>query len=174
MPQVYLIGIGLGNPDTLTVRAKRLIEQSDCLIGAKRMLESAANDHAARHSTIKNDEIAAIIASQPENSIVSVLLSGDVGFYSAAKKLTALLSCPVEMVCGISSLQYFCAKIGTSWDDMQVLSVHGREANVAAAVRKSAMAAFWASFGSGVLVKVFFVQKRTRFSIICTMGERMV
>ena len=137
MPQVYLIGIGLGNPDTLTVRAKRLIEQSDCLIGAKRMLESAANDHAARHSTIKNEEIATIIASQPENSIVSVLLSGDVGFYSAAKKLTALLSCPVEMVCGISSLQYFCAKIGTSWDDMQVLSVHGREANVAAAVRKS-------------------------------------
>ena len=94
MPQVYLIGIGLGNPDTLMVRAKRLIEQSDCLIGAKRMLESAANDHAARHSTIKNEEIAAIIASQPENSIVSVLLSGDVGFYSAAKKLTALLSCP--------------------------------------------------------------------------------
>ena len=137
MPQVYLIGIGMGNPDTLTVRAKRLIERSDCLIGAKRMLESVTNDRAVRHAAIQNEQIAALIAAQPEQSVVSVLLSGDVGFYSGAKKLIALLHTKAEMVCGISSLQYFCAKIGTSWDDLAVLSVHGREADVAAAVRRS-------------------------------------
>ena len=30
MRQVYLIGIGMGNPDLLTVRARKIIENSDC------------------------------------------------------------------------------------------------------------------------------------------------
>ena len=84
MPQIYLIGIGMGNPDTLTVRAQRIIGQSDCLIGAKRMLESVENDRAVRISSIKNEEIVSAILQQPQDSIISVLLSGDVGFYSAA------------------------------------------------------------------------------------------
>ena len=61
MPQIYLIGIGMGNPDTLTVRAQRIIGQSDCLIGAKRMLESVENDRAVRISSIKNEEIVSAI-----------------------------------------------------------------------------------------------------------------
>lgn len=141
MPQIYLIGIGMGNPDTLTVRAQRIIGQSDCLIGAKRMLESVENDRAVRISSIKNEEIVSAILQQPQDSIISVLLSGDVGFYSAAKKLCGCIRQSVagtklELICGISSLQYFCAKIETSWDDLKVISVHGRENNVPAAVQK--------------------------------------
>lgn len=141
MPQIYLIGIGMGNPDTLTVRAQRIIGQSDCLIGAKRMLESVENDKAVRISSIKNEEIVSAILQQPQDSIISVLLSGDVGFYSAAKKLCGCIRQSVadtqlELICGISSLQYFCAKIETSWDDLKVISVHGRENNVPAAVQK--------------------------------------
>lgn len=141
MPQIYLIGIGMGNPDTLTVRAQRIIGQSDCLIGAKRMLESVENDRAVRISSIKNEEIVSAILQQPQDSIISVLLSGDVGFYSAAKKLCGCIrqsvaDAKLELICGISSLQYFCAKIETSWDDLKVISVHGRENNVPAAVQK--------------------------------------
>lgn len=142
MPQVYLIGIGMGNPDTLTVRAHRLIAQSDCLIGARRMLDSADNENALRFPSIQNEEMVRIIASQPQNSIISVLLSGDVGFYSAAKKLTGAIRAAIpqvqlEQISGISSLQYFCAKVQTSWDDVTVVSVHGRSANVAGKVRSS-------------------------------------
>ena len=141
MPQIYLIGIGMGNPDTLTVRAQRIIGQSDCLIGAKRMLESVENDRAVRISSIKNEEIVSAILQQPQDSTISVLLSGDVGFYSAAKKLCGCIrqsvaGAKLELICGISSLQYFCAKIETSWDDLKVISVHGRENNVPAAVQK--------------------------------------
>lgn len=142
MPQVYLIGIGMGNPDTLTVKAHRLIAQSDCLIGARRMLDSADNEKAVRFSSIQNEEIVKIIAGQPQDSIISVLLSGDVGFYSAAKKLTgairtAMPQIQLEQISGISSLQYFCAKVQTSWDDVTVVSVHGRSANVVGKVRSS-------------------------------------
>ena len=39
MHRVYLIGTGMGNPDTLTVAAQDAIESADLLIGAPRLLE---------------------------------------------------------------------------------------------------------------------------------------
>ncbi len=144
MRQVYLIGIGMGNTDTLTVRAHNLIAQSDCLIGAKRMIEAVegiARPDAQRFASIKSEEIVQLAESCPEQSVISVLLSGDVGFFSGAKKLTGALQqlkdVAVEQVAGISSLQYFCAKLQTSWDDAAVVSVHGREGKVTSALRRS-------------------------------------
>ena len=37
--RVYLIGVGMGNPDTLTVEALEAIEKSAVLLGAPRLLE---------------------------------------------------------------------------------------------------------------------------------------
>ena len=146
MPQVYLIGIGMGNPDTLTLRGYHLIQDSDALVGAARMLDSTAENIQLKAGvktlpSIKNEEIIEFISQQEETSIVSVLLSGDVGFFSAAKKLGVMIheklpAVSLEYVSGIGSLQYFCAKLETSWDDVKVVSVHGREASVPSAVRK--------------------------------------
>ena len=87
MRQIYLIGIGMGNPDTLTVGAQKIIARSDCLIGAKRMLQTVNHPTARQFSSFRNEEIAEYIAQQPKSSTISVLLSGDTGFYSGAKKL---------------------------------------------------------------------------------------
>ncbi len=38
--KLQIVGVGMGNPDTLTRQAERAIAQSDCLIGAQRMLEA--------------------------------------------------------------------------------------------------------------------------------------
>lgn len=54
----------------------------------------------------------------------------------AAAIRQSIADAKLELICGISSLQYFCAKIETSWDDLKVISVHGRENNVPAAVQK--------------------------------------
>ena len=58
------------------------------------MLESVENDRAVRISSIKNEGVSAIL-QQPQDSIISVLLSGDVGFYSAAKLFAAASVNPV-------------------------------------------------------------------------------
>ena len=144
MRQVYLIGIGMGNPDLLTVRARKIIERSDCLIGAKRMLEAVqeiCRPEAERTASFQNEEIARLIDRQPQGSFISVLLSGDVGFYSGAKKLCGALremkEVSLELIPGISSLQYLCAKLETAWDDVTVVSVHGREGKVASALRQT-------------------------------------
>ena len=41
----------------------------------------------------------------------------------------------VHTISGISSLSYFCSKLGVSWDDVKLLSLHGREENFLDAVK---------------------------------------
>ena len=67
MRQIYLIGIGMGNPDTLTVGAQKIIARSDCLIGAKRMLQTVNHPTARQFSSFRNEEIAVYIAQQPKS-----------------------------------------------------------------------------------------------------------
>ena len=114
--KVYLIGVGMGNPETLTVRALEAIRECPVLVGARRLLEPWAENHQCV-PLITAADIAEFIGKTPEGP-VAVLLSGDTGFYSGAKNLWPLLgSYEVETVPGISSLTYFCARIQTTWQD---------------------------------------------------------
>lgn len=133
-PKVYLIGVGMGNPATLTAEAGAAIAACPVLIGAPRLLEpyregktcvpliaaSDIADHIHRHSS----------------GLVGVLLSGDVGFYSGAKSLWPLLEgYEVETLPGISSLAYLCARLQIPWQDVYVASAHGRSLNAAGVVQ---------------------------------------
>ena len=124
---VYLIGVGLGNPETMTVAARSAIEASKALIGAPRLLEGYGDKPCV--SAILAEDIVTAICNCPEGP-VAVLLSGDIGFYSGAKNLYPLLSdCQVEAIPGISSLVYFCARLHTTWQDVHLVSAHGRAHN---------------------------------------------
>lgn len=133
--KVYLVGIGMGNPDTLTLGAERIIRESGLLIGARRMLELFAdlNIPSLCYSTAR--EISAAIRESHAEQI-AVLLSGDTGFFSGAKGLCERLrGLEVEVVPGISSLSYFCAKCRIAWQDACVISCHGRDGGIVAAVQ---------------------------------------
>ena len=76
--------------------------------------------------------IFSYVKEHEECSRTAVLFSGDIGFYSGAKKLEAALlhseiDCTVELIPGISSVVYFAAKLGVSWDDAKIVSLHGNE-----------------------------------------------
>jgi len=61
------------------------------------------------------------------------------GFYSGAKGLYPLLSdCQVVPVPGLSSLSYFCAKLHVPWQDVCLISAHGRAHNAPGAVQSHA------------------------------------
>ncbi|WP_312640837.1 precorrin-6y C5,15-methyltransferase (decarboxylating) subunit CbiE [Hydrogenoanaerobacterium sp.] len=137
--KIYIVGIGMGNPATLTQQAIQIIADSDCLIGAQRMLDSFCDVNAARFTSCSAEKIAVYLAKHPDYRTVSVLMSGDVGFYSGAKRLCELLAgYDVECIAGISSVQYLCAKAKTSWDDAKLISMHGREQSLVTAVRHHA------------------------------------
>lgn len=67
---------------------------------------------------------------------VGILVSGDAGFFSAAKTLYQKLAAhgEVEVVCGLSSMQMLCARLGAAYDDAVWLSLHGRKGSLLGAV----------------------------------------
>lgn len=135
-PCISLVGIGMGNPDNMTLEAKRACGEAQLLIGAGRMLEAVDVSGKAVLNAYGADEIRDYVYSHPEYEKVAILLSGDVGFYSGAKKLLQKFEGEeVHVYSGISSLVYLCGKLGTSWEDVKLVSLHGREQNVIAAVK---------------------------------------
>lgn len=137
---VSLVGIGMGTPNTLTQEGKQALESADLLIGARRMVEHIQRPGQEVWTGYKPEEICAYIAEHPEHKNVAIALSGDVGFYSGAKKLLETLHRELPMVqkkvyCGISSMIYFCAKLETPWEDVHPVSLHGRECNLPGLLR---------------------------------------
>ena len=127
--KIYLIGIGMGDNGSITQKAMELINKADVIIGAERMT-AIAGSHKEIFNSYKTDEICEYIKNVNADT-VCILLSGDVGFYSGAKKLTKALSgYDTELVPGISSVVYFCSKLKTDWQDIKLLSLHGKEQNI--------------------------------------------
>ena len=139
MLKVNIIGIGPGNPDLLTGAARQAIAESNILIGDKRMLSAFADSSKTVYDTIKTSAIAEIAAkADPQKDVLAVLVSGDVGFFSLAKTISGkLLDCECVRYCGISSLVYFASKLQLSWDDAKIVSMHGRDQNLVAAVAQN-------------------------------------
>ena len=136
--KVTLIGIGIGTPEGMTVEAAQVIDKADLLVGADRMLAAAADKHKPTFSAYEPRKIGDYLELHPEYQRVVVLLSGDIGFYSGAKRLYEELEqrdFEVDALCGISSVVYFCGKLRTAWEDVCLLSTHGRSANLVGAVK---------------------------------------
>ena len=140
--QLYLVGIGMGNEKNRTVEAEQICQSADLLIGARRMLQSVKTEGKAVFESYKPDEIAAYLAEHPQYETAAVFLSGVVGFYSGAKNLydaiertEGLEQMEIYPVSGISSVVYFCGKLGVSWEDVHLLSLHGRKQNLIDAVK---------------------------------------
>lgn len=137
---VTLVGIGMGTPFGMTVEAAGIIEEADLLIGAKRMLEAAGSADKPTYIDYDAKRIADYIAAHPEYGRTAILLSGDIGFYSGAKKLYDALEgqdYEIQSVCGISSAVYFCGKLRLAWEDVCLKSTHGRHANLIGAVKEN-------------------------------------
>ena len=132
--KITLAGIGMGNPKGMTREVYEALRDCDLLIGAGRMVESARPGQEI-YTEYKPDKIARYIKDHPEYENITIALSGDVGFYSGAKKLLDVLPEGAEILPGISSMVYFCAKIGTAWEDAVPVSLHGRETNIVSLIR---------------------------------------
>lgn len=65
-----------------------------------------------------------------------MVMSGDTGFFSGTKKLLPLLEgCDTAVLPGLSSLSYLCARLRTSYENVRVVSLHGRQHNILPEVR---------------------------------------
>ncbi|MDD7515682.1 precorrin-6y C5,15-methyltransferase (decarboxylating) subunit CbiE [Ruminococcus flavefaciens] len=128
--KVYIVGIGMGTPKTMTAEAAEAVEKADILIGAKRMIAPFKDKGKPCFEEYRSDEIVRIIAENTCQCAV-VLMSGDCGFFSGAKKLSAkLCNTDTEIISGISSPVYFLSKLKKDWSDCNFVSLHGQNANI--------------------------------------------
>lgn len=133
--KIYIVGIGVDGTRTLTNEAENAIRSADVLIGARRMLEPF---RSLEKPVLEEYKSAEIVRYLEENSFgtAALLMSGDCGFYSGAKKLVELLGeHETEVICGISSPVYLCAKLKKEWSDCHFVSLHGKNASIARHVK---------------------------------------
>ena len=121
-----IIGIGPGEVDLLSRRARQRIEQAEIIIGSPRLI-GLFPDKPSR-AAVRTDEVVELVRQYPG---AAVLMSGDSGFFSGAKGVLKAFP-KAEVIPGISSLSYFCARLGRSYDDIAWLSLHGRSGNITA------------------------------------------
>lgn len=129
-----IIGVGMGTESQLTERARHGIITADEVWTTPRLSESLATLRSDIQGIPLSSLAMQVLKSTAEH--IAILVSGDVGFFSAAQKLRQqfLPYGQVELVCGLSSLQYFCAQIGVSYHDILVVSLHGRSGSLVGAV----------------------------------------
>lgn len=126
-PQVTIVGIGPGSEAAQTGEVRAAIRAADALIGARRMLEAVARPGQLALDAIAPEAIADRIREHPQCRRFTVVMSGDTGFFSGTKKLLPLLAgCRVTVLPGLSSLSCLCARLGTSYEDVLPVTLHGR------------------------------------------------
>ena len=132
---IDLIGIGPGGKGLLTADTAEAIEKAEILFGASRMISGYGSRKA--YPYYKAEDIIPILEKEiPARA--AVLFSGDTGFYSGAEKLAPALrewahksgtDCAVRVYPGISSFAYLAAKAGVSYQDANLVSIHGCSGN---------------------------------------------
>ena len=135
--RVTILGTGVGSEGMLTIEADRACRGAQKIIGAKRLTESLSRYGKPFVNAVAPADIAKSVFEGSEEEIV-IAMSGDTGFYSGTKKLLPLLAgAEVRVLPGISSILYFCARLGIGWDDALLISAHGRACNYLAKIRKN-------------------------------------
>lgn len=123
-----VVGMGPGALSLMTPAAHSAVQQADVLVGGKRHLAQFA-DFTGETWAIGADIPALLgwIEQQRERRVV-VLASGDPLFYGIGKRLVAHFGIArVQVIPGISAVQYLCAKTGVDMNDIWLTSSHGRE-----------------------------------------------
>lgn len=143
--KIILSGIGMGNTDGMTREAYHAFEEAEVIFGAERMLENLPGK-GVKVPYYRADDIISYLIEHPQYTKVAAAFSGDSGFYSGAQSMKkaldeanekGTLKSETTILPGISSVSALAARLGVSWNDAVLASIHGRRANVVNLVRKN-------------------------------------
>lgn len=178
MRKVTIIGAGPGNPDLLSRSALDAIGIADVVIGAHRALVGIdVPPDVVRCELVKTADIVAALTDAASWQRAVVVMTGDVGLFSGARRLVEALSgdaqVDVRVVPGISSASYLAARLARPWQDWRFASAHGVACDIVAEAERAGELFLATSGGedpsrlSGELVQVGFGDARV------TVAERL-
>lgn len=178
MRKVTIIGAGPGNPDLLSRAALDAIDIADVVIGAHRALAGIdVPPDVVRCELVKTADIVAALTDAASWQRAVVVMTGDVGLFSGARRLVEALSgdaqVDVRIIPGISSASYLAARLARPWQDWRFASAHGVACDIVAEAERSGELFLATSGGddpsrlSGELVQAGFGDARV------TVAERL-
>jgi len=129
---ISLIGFGMGSPGNLTRDAKEAIESADAVFGSKRLLK--ALDRDGKYEMFRAEDLIPFLEDHREIKKAAVVFSGDTGFFSGAHLMQRELKkwktgIDIRIFPGISSFSFLCARLGETYEDACLFSLHGRNAD---------------------------------------------
>lgn len=178
MRKVTIIGAGPGNPDLLSRAALDAIDIADVVIGAHRALVGIdVPPDVVRCELVKTADIVAALTDAASWQRAVVVMTGDVGLFSGARRLVEALSgdarVDVRIIPGISSASYLAARLARPWQDWRFASAHGVACDIVAEAERAGELFLVTSGGedpsrlSGELVQAGFGDARV------TVAERL-
>lgn len=178
MRKVTIIGAGPGNPDLLSRAALDAIDIADVVIGAHRALAGIdVPPDVLRCELVKTADIVAALTDAASWQRAVVVMTGDVGLFSGARRLVEALSgnaqVDVRVIPGISSASYLAARLARPWQDWRFASAHGVACDIVAEAERAGELFLVTSGGedpsrlSGELVQAGFGDARV------TVAERL-
>ncbi|MGL4914014.1 MAG: cobalt-precorrin-7 (C(5))-methyltransferase [Romboutsia sp.] len=124
---INVIGLGPGNTDYITKLGEKLIKNSDVLIGGKRNLESITDFKGEKIELASNLKEIVEYINNNKNKQISVIASGDPFIYGIGRYLSKNIEAKdLNVVSGISSLQYIFSKVHVDMNDLYITSSHGK------------------------------------------------
>lgn len=178
MRKVTIIGAGPGNPDLLSRAVLDAIDIADVVIGAHRALAGIdVPPDVVRCELVKTADIVAALTDAASWQRAVVVMTGDVGLFSGARRLVEALSgdarVDVRIIPGISSASYLAARLARPWQDWRFASAHGVACDIVAEAERAGELFLVTSGGedpsrlSGELVQAGFGDARV------TVAERL-
>ncbi len=136
---IDIVGCGCGALSLLSMQAHTALQDAGLIVGAERLICSLKEIYRGkRYAAEFSPERVKAVIDADASSKICVVMTGDIGFYSGAKKLlTQLEGYDVGLIPGIGSVAYFAARLGVPWEDWMFVSMHARNCNIISRVKMS-------------------------------------
>ena len=133
-PRIIIAGCGPGHQDYLTASVHNAVANAEVLVGASHLLELFPPEQLASTTRIPvGSDIPALLDMLEtfRRRRIVVLVSGDTGLFSLARSVQKRFGRKhCQLIPGISSIQVACARLGLDWNDLRIISAHGRTPTV--------------------------------------------
>ena len=132
MMKITVAGAGCGSKMLYTEEFKDAIRKADLVLTSLKDISELILLNENVKTVSVTDTIEYIRENEDRNVNLCVCASGDTGFYSIARIIKKSVKGTGELTFlpAVGSLSYFCAKIGMGYENMKLVSLHGRDKSI--------------------------------------------
>jgi len=129
--RLHIIGLGVSETALLEQAAQQALQAADTVIGSERQLATVQHLLSAGQEQMllpKLSQLKVLLSEQTDQACsIAILASGDPLLYGIGRWFSrTFVGSPMTFYPAVSSIQAACHRLGRAFQDLKVLSLHGR------------------------------------------------